>query len=46
MKKLEKVVVNVARKVTEINVCKATCIFFFNQPKVTEELRKRLREKR
>lgn len=46
MKKLEKVAANAARRVTEISVCKRTCIFFFHQPKVTEQLKKKLREKK
>lgn len=46
MKKLEKVAANVVRKVAEVNACRTTCLFFFHQPKVTEELKRKLREKK
>ncbi|HAU85617.1 MAG TPA: hypothetical protein DCW90_08970 [Lachnospiraceae bacterium] len=46
MKRLEQVAVKVARKITEQNVDQSVCFFFFYQPKINQNLKKRLRETR
>lgn len=46
MKRLEQVAAKVARKITEQNVDQSACFFIFYQPKITQNLKKRLRETR
>lgn len=44
MRKLEAVLVNVARKATELNVCDSVCTFVLYQPKVSVRLREKVRK--
>lgn len=46
MKKLDKAVAKAVWKFTDASVNKSICTFFFYQPKITEQLKKRLEETR
>lgn len=46
MKKIEKAITKVARDLADKSVNQWTCTFWWYQPKVTEQLKERLKETR
>lgn len=44
MKKIEQIAAKAAWKLADVSVNKGGCIFILYQPKVTEQLKKRLKE--
>lgn len=44
MKRLEQVAAETAKKITELNVNQSASFFFFCQPKITKQLKKRLKK--